>query len=140
MEFGFNFWELDFVGIAYDYDNDVDIHYISPETIITQDGIDMRTEVLYDDEKYYVQYEVGEEADVNFQLPEFDPERKQTYILHSKGYYDILMEPPEFRPRFSDLIKLKRPLAFTEYSKQRYLELYQHQLVNMQLKKDVDEE
>jgi len=127
LESGFKFWEIDYVGISFDEDIDYEVSCIKPTQGITKINTDVTSMILYDDEQYYLQPEVGDGATISFPAPEMINDKDYTIILHSKGYYDILMDPPDFRPRIRDLKALIKPLAFTRYSRDFYLDVYQHQ-------------
>jgi hypothetical protein len=124
LEYGYRFWDIDYAGIAYETSPDMDLLSMAPIEISNDTDYGLLRKIIYDDDEYYVQEEVGEYAFLSFQSV---PERagyETSFFLHSKGYYDILMDPPDFRPRIRDLKKLKNPLAFTRYSRNFYLETY----------------
>ena len=130
LESGFKFWEIDYVGVSFDDDIEVEMSCIQATQAITNENTDVNSLVQIDDEHYYLQPEIGDGAIVSFPAPVPQKDKECTLILHSKGYYDILMDPPDFRPRFRDLKKLKKPLAFTRFSRDYFLDIYQHQLIS----------
>jgi len=128
LETGFRFWEIDFAALDFSSDKAYNVTRVPPSFAMDLESTNVREKMSLDDDSYYIQEEVGEEANVNFKAPGNVTGMKRTIILHSKGYYEILMDPPDFRPRLSELKKLYGPLQFTQFSKDYYLRLYHSEL------------
>lgn len=92
LEAGNFMWEIDYAGIDYSIDKDVKYEIIPVKTAVTQKGKDVGKMLQKDDNKYYDQPNIGDEALVTFQIPN-TTENEKILILHSKGWYQILRNP-----------------------------------------------
>ena len=92
LEGGNFFWDIDYAGIDYTQDVKVDYRVIKAVSALNQAGKDVKNQIRYDDNRYYVQPEVGDNAIVTFDFPK-DPTESQSVFLHSKGWYQILRDP-----------------------------------------------
>jgi hypothetical protein len=92
LESGNFFWEIDYAGIDYSPKLEINYKVIPVKTAINQAGEDVGKMLFQDDQKYYIQPEVGDNAVVSFALPEMTNDER-TVILHSKGWYQILGNP-----------------------------------------------
>jgi hypothetical protein len=92
LEAGNFFWEIDYVGIDFSEDIDLKYEIVPVKTAITEKNNNVRKMLLRDDNKYYTQPEIGDEALVTFQLPDSSNNEKILF-LHSKGWYQILRDP-----------------------------------------------
>lgn len=128
LESGFRFWEIDFAALDFSTSATFSTTSVAPNYAKDLDSTDVSSLIACDDDAYYIQYEVGEEALISFPAPPQKSGMARTTILHTKGYYEILMDPPDFRPRISELKKLYGPLQFTQFSKDYYLRLYKKEL------------
>ena len=73
----------------------------------------MAGNLLKDDALYYVQPEIGNEAELLF--PARDLKGERTFILHSKGYYDILQDP-KGAPKIKALKDIRKTGNFNRFS------------------------
>lgn len=113
LEFGNFFWEIDYAAIDYSENLDLNYTLVPIENAINQDGKDVRKKMLVNDNKYYIQPEVGDYALVDFKLAPLQDEQR-TFILHSKGWYKILREP-EGKPDVEYLESFRQPGRFNQY-------------------------
>ncbi len=92
LESGNFFWDIDYTGI--DFTDDIELNYqvIRAISAIDQNGRNVIKQIGYDDNKYYIQPEVGDKAAVIFELPETVADSRSIF-LHSKGWYQILRNP-----------------------------------------------
>ena len=91
LEYGSMFWELDYAAI--DYSDNITL---VPETAKWIDAIDNKNQDVLNllaaaDTSYYIQPEIGDEVTMRFTLPE-PTDDEQTVIMHSQGYYQIIMD------------------------------------------------
>jgi hypothetical protein len=114
LEYGRYFWEVDFAGIDYQPDAQTVTRYISAESAVDHTGTDISRLVAGDDDLYYIQPEVGDEASLCFPLPPLAGEER-SLILHSKGHYHILREPTG-RPQVSSLRTFREPGQFNRFT------------------------
>ncbi|NOR74267.1 MAG: hypothetical protein GQ525_03810 [Draconibacterium sp.] len=92
LEFGNYFWEIDYAGIDYSSDQEINYKIIPVKTAINDRGKDVSKKLRDDDRQYYIQPKVGDYAEVNFEFPVLTAESR-TIFLHSKGWYQILRNP-----------------------------------------------
>jgi hypothetical protein len=118
LETGFMFWELD--QIAIDYSENVPFRSttISASNAPDENGTDVAGNLRYDDESYYIQPEIGNEAVLRFPVPEQTGENR-TVILHSKGYYKIIREQAG-RADWKTLRTFRDPGRMPQYSRELF--------------------
>lgn len=127
LESGFLFWELDYVAMDFTGNIPFELTTLSVSEAIDENGADVSDAIRYDDQVYYVQPEIGNEAILSFEVPEFTDESR-TVILHSKGYYKILRDL-EGRADWKNLRTFRQPGRMPQFSKELYeemIELTQH--------------
>ena len=90
---------------------------------VTETGESTKAALLFDDDSYYVQPEIGNEAILTFPVPEQLGEERTIY-LHSKGYYQILKDS-------KGIPKVK---ALREISKEGNFNVYSNELMQAMLK------
>lgn len=116
FEFGFLFWEVDYVGMDFTDNLDVKKRIVPLESAIDNKGKDVKNLLLYDDSEYYVQPEIGDEVILTFPVPEIT-DINRTLILHSKGHYQILMDP-EGKPNKKYLRTFRKRDQFPRFSEE----------------------
>jgi hypothetical protein len=123
LEFGFLFWEIDYAAMDFT-PNLTTSNYTVPVTLaMDQNSIDVSHELRYDDEKYYHQPHIGDQALLTFEAPEQIEGTKRSVVLHSKGYYEILKDA-EGKPDLAYLNSFRKPGAFSKFSKEKFMQFY----------------
>jgi len=122
LEYGYLFWELDFVGIDFTPDLEVKERVISLNKAIDEESIDVSNLLLQDDEEYYTMDEVGDKAEITFSVPTLSNASKYSVFLHSKGHYEVIRDP-DGAPDISYLRSFQKPGQFGKFSKEKFLEL-----------------
>ena len=113
LEYGNYFWEIDYAGIDFSQDKKIDFKIVNPITAINQSGDDVTKNLFSDDKLYYSQPNVGDYADITYNIPELTGE-KQTFYLHSKGWYKIL-RTPQGKPDIKKLEAFRQPGYFNKF-------------------------
>lgn len=90
LEFGYLFWDIDYAAIDYSINVPVTHRIVQFESAIDNKDKDVKDLLKSSDMLYYVQPEVGDAVDMTFSIPE-QLNESQTWILHSRGHYKILM-------------------------------------------------
>jgi hypothetical protein len=121
LETGFLFWEIDYVAMDFTENVSVKITPVSVETAVDEKEKDVSREISANDNLYYIQPEVGNEATLTFPVPEFRDETR-TVILHSKGFYKIIRENTG-KPDRATLKTFRQPGRLPQYSKELYEQL-----------------
>ena len=120
---GFMFWEIDYVGIDFSPDQDVQVQALSPISAVDQNGIDRTAALRADDTIYYDQPNVGDEALVTFSAPPLYPGVKRSLLLHAKGHYQILREQAPGKPSPRYLKQFAKPNAFPRFAREQWRSL-----------------
>ena len=123
LESGFMFWEIDRVAIDFSENIPVTIQTILPATAPSPQGIDAAAALAHDDEQYYTQPNVGDEAMVHYPIPPQAAGTTRSLLLHAKGHYEILRDPVPGKPNLLYLHHFQQPDALPDYSRIRWQEL-----------------
>ncbi len=123
LEFGFLFWEIDYAAMDFTPSQSVDKYTVPLSSAIDQNNINVSDKLKFDDEKYYIQPNIGDEALLTFQAPNQTEGTKRSVVLHSKGHYEILKEV-DGKPDIAYLKEFRKPGAFSQFSKDRFMEFY----------------
>lgn len=122
LEYGFHFWEIDYVALDCSPDAPVIRQTLAPLSAVTQTGEDVTAALSADDDRYYDQPNIGDEARVSFAAPPQQPGMERTVILHAKGHYDIRYEPAAGRPNLFRLKAWDKENALPRLSRRRWIE------------------
>jgi hypothetical protein len=116
------FWEIDRIGMDFSADKIFDIKVVKPFMATDQNSIDVLPLVINDDSNYFVQPEIGDEAELSFHVPELKNSHSRTVFLHSKGHYQILgnQNLTQTNDRFRIL---RKPASFTRFAQDNYYNL-----------------
>jgi len=123
LEFGFLFWEIDYAAMDFTPNLTTSNHTVPVTSAMDQNSIDVSYELRYDDEKYYHQPHIGDQALLTFKVPEQIEGTKRSIILHSKGHYEILKDA-EGEPDLAYLNSFRKPGAFSKFSKEKFMQFY----------------
>ena len=123
LEFGPLFWEIDYVALDFSADLPVQQNSVPLTAAVDRDGLNVSDLLLADDDRYYIQSEIGEHAFITFPAPEAVEGVARTTILHSKGHYEVLRNP-QGKPDLKRLYSLKEPGRFIEFSRELFLNIY----------------
>ena len=123
LEFGFLFWEIDYVAMDFTPNHSVEEHTVSLFSAFDENNNDVSDKLMFDDKKYYIQPHIGNEALLTFQVPNQSEGTKRSFILHSKGHYEILKEIGG-KPDIAHLKGFRKPGAFSQFSKDRFMKFY----------------
>jgi hypothetical protein len=118
LETGLMFWELDYA--AMDFTDNVPYHEVTVPALqaIDENNLNIIESIKNDDQNYYIQPIIGNEAIITFPVPEFTGESR-TVVLHSKGYYKILRDQ-KGRAQWKKLKTFRDPGRMAQYSKELY--------------------
>lgn len=123
LEFGNFLWEIDNATVDYSIDQKVTLNTISAKTAIDEGQKDVAGLLNKDDEKYYTQPLTDNKAEVTFDLPK-PTDLNRTVILHSKGWYEILMNPVG-KPDIGKLKSFRQPGHFNRFVNERMKQMEQ---------------
>lgn len=117
LEFGNFLWEIDYASVDYSTDQKVTFYTIPAKTAISEDQKDVAGLLNNDDGKYYTQPTMESKAVVTFDLPK-TTDLSRTVILHSKGWYEILLNPAGI-PDIGKLKSFRQPGQFNRFVNER---------------------
>ena len=128
LEAGSYFWEIGYVGLDLDQTSVAPAKRMALTKATDETGKSVKDLLLNDDELYYVQPDIGNQAMLSFPVPEQSAGR--TLVLHSKGYYDIKMDPKGV-PKMKALKEIRKTGDFNKYSNHLMQDMLdEHMLVN----------
>src|SRR5207249_2004464 len=88
---GFMFWELDYAAIDFTADENYTVEKLLPAKAIDENEKDVTGMLFSADNNYLVQPVIGNITTVEYTYTPVQSENKtQTYVLHSKGYYEYV--------------------------------------------------
>jgi hypothetical protein len=117
---GFMFWEIDYAAMDFSKDNSFAIQKLSPVAARDEANINVLTKLTREDDLYLEQPEIGNVATLTYQGKiNTDPGKKQTYILHAKGYYEHIRDF-KHKPDVNFLGQFRKPNAFPVFGMQLY--------------------
>jgi len=121
LETGFMFWEVDYVGMDFTNNIDLELEYINPSKAVDQYGNDVTDLLDKTDEKYFAQPNIGDEVLVNFSINELKGELNHSVFLKNRGYYNYIRDYKGI-PDFEKLKSFKENGAFTNFSEEAYFD------------------
>jgi len=113
LEFGNFLWEIDYAAIDYSPKQNFTRYTVPVKTATDEAQKEVRDDLLKDDQNYYSQPSMQNQAVVTFDLPELKAPQRSV-ILHSKGWYEILRNP-EGQPDIDKLKAFRKPGHFNEF-------------------------
>jgi uncharacterized protein YbgA (DUF1722 family) len=85
-------------------------------------GNDLVETLRADDDALMQHLNTGDKAFLTFLAPEAQANMKNTVFLHSKGYYEQIVESDQ-SPQYLKLLSFSRAGSYAKYSKDLYFEL-----------------
>jgi len=113
LQAGSYFWEIDYLGACPAQKLPEPPKILQLSSAVDEKGNNVAGNLLKDDALYYVQPEIGNEAELLF--PARDLKGERTFILHSKGYYDIVQDP-KGAPKIKALKDIRKTGNFNRFS------------------------
>jgi hypothetical protein len=103
--------------VAMDFTPNINLveHEIEVTKAVNEEQEDVTDLLKADDNKYYIQSEIGNSALMTFNAPSDKDDFIRSVFLHSKGFYKILSNPSGVPDR-KYLEEFKEPGRFTKFS------------------------
>jgi hypothetical protein len=120
---GILFWELDFAGMDFSPEMTTVKTVVPPGKATDQSGNEITSLIMFDDDRYLVQPDIGNEALVTFTVPPMAEGTARTVFLHSRGNYEVLRDA-RGKPDMEELKKMLQPGMFTLFAKEHFLKHY----------------
>ncbi|WP_157831520.1 hypothetical protein [Confluentibacter flavum] len=121
LETGFMFWEVDYVGMDFSENLDLQPEYINASKALDQNGNDVTALLAKADQNYFAQANIGDEVVISFPTTGPKEGQSQTVILKNRGYYNYIRDYSGI-PDFEALKSFKEDNAFTKYAEKSYFE------------------
>jgi hypothetical protein len=122
------FWEIDYAGLDFSADNKFSIEKLSPVTATDETGKDVLPSLQKEDGLYLEQPHIGNAATISYKsAPVVDPSKTQTFILHTKGWYQHIRNFTN-GPNVAFLKQFVKPNAFPVYGKELYKQIQRENL------------
>ena len=115
---GFMFWEIDYAAMDYSKQGTLGVDDLLPLTARNEMGENVRDLLTNADNSFLVQPEVGNNTVITYKHKPVEGMR-QTYILHTRGYYEHIREfnhPPDMK----FLSRFTQPNSFSLFSRESY--------------------
>ena len=125
LEFGFHFWEIDYAALDFSDDQPVNRTTLRPVSATSQNGENLLIALTDDDDRYYNQPNIGDEANIIFEVPPLAPNQVRHLVVHAKGHYEIVSQPAPGRPRLSELKSWDKENALPRLSRERWQQMNQ---------------
>ncbi len=130
---GFMFWEIDYAAIDYSENKIFSVQQLLPAAAIDETGKNVLDKLVSADGNYLEQPLPGTVTTITYH-PKPVPEGKiQTYILHTKGYYEHVRNF-EGSPKLAFLEQFKKPNGFPKYSMEMYKKVFSATLETLAVK------
>jgi hypothetical protein len=121
LDGGTFFWMIDYAAADYSADVPVQVHALSPQEAVNENGKDVKEAILQSDERYYVMPTPGNYALLRYPVPPRNPHLERSFFMKSEGYYNI--HPREQGPPdLETLLAIRQnPDNFLKFSLQEFL-------------------
>lgn len=119
---GFGFWEVDYVAMDFGINEAITPLAVSPTRVVSNNEADIINRILVSDSDYYVLEKPGDEAVLEFEIPEIKAGCRSAF-LHTRGYYKILREPAG-PTDIKTLRTFRKPGMIPHFSKETYKKIY----------------
>lgn len=120
LGYGRLFWEVDYAAIDYSVNIPVTHRIAEFVSAVDDRETDVKNLLASPDMLYYTMPEVGNSVNMKFSLPE-KVDAEQSLILHSQGYYRILLDLTGKQQK-KDLLAFRKKGHFVKFSNEIYKE------------------
>ena len=116
---GFMFWELDYAALDYSENDIFNIEKQKPVIAIDEAGKNVAPELSESDGNYLIQPQPGNVTTVTYKYSQPQEGQINTYILHSKGWYETIRHF-NGKPNLAFLNQFKKPGSLSKFSVDLY--------------------
>jgi hypothetical protein len=118
LETGFLFWEIDYAAMDFNKIKSPEFLTIQAKTALDNNNTDVKNLLSKSDNEYYVQSNVGNEAELTYNVPT-QKEPVRSVFLHSRGHYRIIREQSG-KPDIKALKTFRKAGRVPEFSKETF--------------------
>ncbi len=119
---GFMFWEVDYAAMDFTENIPVETTTLFAVSAIDEKGKDVSLLLEKGDDQYLIQPNIGNVVTLKFEIFAPKENSKHTTFLYSKGYYEYIRDYKNW-PSITKLQSFKKRGAFTQFAKERYIEI-----------------
>lgn len=119
LECGFMFWEIDYAAIDYSKNQEIEVKYYKPDSAIDENGKNVTSLLLYEDQERLIQPNIGNEVIVQFHKEINKQYENQSIFLKNRGYYEYIRDYKGL-PKTKILNSFKADGALSKFSKDEY--------------------
>jgi hypothetical protein len=130
---GFMFWEIDYAAIDYSENKSFSVQQLLPAAAVDETGKNVLDKLVSADGKYLEQPLPGTVTTITYHSKPVPEGKIQTYILHTKGYYEHVRNF-EGGPKVAFLEQFKKPNGFPKFSIEMYKKVQRTNLESLVLK------
>ena len=116
------FWEIDYAAIDYSVNKSFTVQKLSPFSAVDETGKNVLDKLLSVDGNYLEQPLPGTVTTISYHFNPIPAGKTQTYILHTKGYYEHVRDF-QGGPNLAFLEQFKKPGGFPKFSMEMYKKL-----------------
>ncbi|WKK65687.1 hypothetical protein [Lutimonas zeaxanthinifaciens] len=122
LETGFMFWEVDCAAMGFGEDKLLQKKTLKPYLATGTGAMDWKYELEYSDNLYMEQENIGDITEIVFAVTDDLHNSTHSTFLKTRGYYELIRSFTGF-PEWSNLNKFKVPGHFSDFSRERFLEV-----------------
>jgi hypothetical protein len=117
---GFMFWEIDYAAMDFSGGKSFTMQVLHPIKAVDENGKDQLSVLQQEDGLYLEQPQIGNVATITYKAaPQVASSMVQSYILHSKGYYEHIRDFTG-NPNLAFLQQFRNPDAFPAFGASLY--------------------
>ncbi|WP_425640018.1 hypothetical protein ACPUEN_09435 [Algoriphagus yeomjeoni] len=128
LKSGFRFWDLDFAGVDYSKQSELNVTVIKPKSAIGDKGEDFLEVLVADDEQYMKHLGSGASTEFKFEGLPVSSQMERTVFVRAKGYY-ISKQEYVGKVERAKLMKFKNPGELSRFSQELYQNVFYNNLV-----------
>jgi len=127
------FWEIDYAAIDYSDNKSFSVQQLLPAAAVDETGKNVLDKLVSADGNYLEQPLPGTVTTITYHSKPVPDGKTQTYILHTKGYYEHVRNF-EGGPKIAFLEQFKKPNGFPKYSIEMYKKMHSANLETLAVK------
>lgn len=125
---GFQMWDVDDATADFSDNEELELEILKPVKATDQDGVDWTEDLLIDDDKYFHQFNIGDQVVLDFMGAGVEQNIHYSYFLQSKGYYNHIRDFSNL-PNYFEINKFHNPAYYMEFSRKRYKEFIEREMM-----------
>ena len=114
------FWEMDFVGMDFSPDVDLDMLVVEPDSAMGTGAVDWTSALRVSDTIYMAQEHIGDVTELIYHVPAAIEQQEQSIFLHTRGYYELIRDF-EGLPKMAALKNFREIGYFSTFSREVFL-------------------